>query len=148
LRDNIHCRWSVSLTYKILKIIRFRYSKNNGRSKFLMEREGIVAAWIKILRKVHNLRISGNQCPEIYLDETWVNKNNSKNTLGRTHQEREAWGFLQEREMAYCMSHRMSKKQALFLIATKLSRRCVHHNPGQCQVSLYHHRQSLYHTNS
>jgi hypothetical protein len=34
-----------------------------------------VAAQSKFCRTVHNLRISGNQRPEFYLDETWVNQN-------------------------------------------------------------------------
>jgi hypothetical protein len=54
-----------------------------------------VAACIKFLWAVHNLTISGNQRPELYLDDTWVNQNHPKNTSGRTHKESEASEFLQ-----------------------------------------------------
>jgi hypothetical protein len=64
--------------YKILKSVGFKYGKINYGRKFIMERGDIVAAPIKFLRTVHSLRISGDERPVFYLDETWVNQNRSK----------------------------------------------------------------------
>jgi hypothetical protein len=47
LRDKIKYICSVSLMFKTLKIVVFKYSKTNGGSTFLMGRGRIVAARIK-----------------------------------------------------------------------------------------------------
>ena len=78
MREKINYKGSVSSMYGILKNLGFRYRKCNDGRKFLMERGDIVAARIKFLRKMHNLRISQDDRPRIYLDETWVNQNHSK----------------------------------------------------------------------
>jgi hypothetical protein len=63
LRYKINYRGCMSTMYKVLKNIRFKYRKTNNGSKFCMERGDTVAARITFLRAVHNLRISGDQCP-------------------------------------------------------------------------------------
>jgi hypothetical protein len=70
LRDKINYRGSVSSIYKLLKSIGFKYRKTNDRRKFLVGRGDIVDAGIKFLRTVHNHRITGDERPVFYLDET------------------------------------------------------------------------------
>jgi hypothetical protein len=43
-----------------------------------MERGYIVAARIKFLRTVRNLRITGDERPLFYLEETWIDQTQSK----------------------------------------------------------------------
>jgi hypothetical protein len=78
MRDKINYRGSASSMYKILKSIVFKYRKTNDGRKFLMERGDIVAALIKFLRTVRNLRITGDERPLFYLEETWIDQNQSK----------------------------------------------------------------------
>lgn len=51
-----------------------------------MERSIIVAARVKFLRKMNELRTNGDTRPIVYLDETWVNQNH---TRGRIWQNQE-----------------------------------------------------------
>jgi hypothetical protein len=81
---------SVSSMYRILKSTGFKFRKTNYGSKFHTARGDIVSPLFKFLRAVHNFRISGDQNRESYSDETWGNRNHSKNTFGMTHEEREA----------------------------------------------------------
>jgi len=46
-----------------------------------MKRNDIVALRNTFLRKMCNLRSSGDTRPVIYLDETWVNQNHSRNHI-------------------------------------------------------------------
>lgn len=64
--------------WRILKNLGFKYKKSNDGRNFLMERNDIVAARIKFLRKMHNIRNESSPRPIIYLDETWINQNHSK----------------------------------------------------------------------
>lgn len=77
LREKISYNGSVSSTKRLLKQLGFRYRKTHDGRKFLMEREDIVAARLKFLRKIHNIRVTGDTRPILYLDETWVNQNHS-----------------------------------------------------------------------
>ena len=58
---------------KVMHKIGFRYGRVDGR-KFLLERDDIVTARTKFLRKMKQLR-NENVENIIYLDETWVNQN-------------------------------------------------------------------------
>lgn len=77
LRKKINYSGSVSSTKRLLNRLGFRYRKTIDGRKYLMERNDIVAARLKFLRKMHMIRSSGDTRPTFYLDETWVNKNHS-----------------------------------------------------------------------
>lgn len=81
MREKINYQGSIASMYCILRNLGFRYRKCNDGRKFLMERGDIVAARLKFLRKMNNLRISKDERPRIYLDETWVNQNHSRNYI-------------------------------------------------------------------
>lgn len=78
MREEINYKGSVRSMHRIIKSIGFKYEKSNDGRKFLMERGDIVAARIKFLRKLHQLKTSGDSRPRVYLDETWVNQNHTK----------------------------------------------------------------------
>jgi hypothetical protein len=65
------------MMHKILKRNGLKYRKTSDRCKFLVKKGDTVAAH-KFLQTVNNLRISGDECPILYLDETWVNQNCSR----------------------------------------------------------------------
>lgn len=81
MREKIEYKGSVSSMYVILKSLGFRYRRTNDGRKFLLERSDIVATRLKFLRKVHNIRSSGDSRPIFYLDETWVNQNHSRKDI-------------------------------------------------------------------
>lgn len=54
-----------------------------------MERNDIVALRNTFLRKMCNLRSSSDTRPVIYLDETWVNQNHSRNHICQNDMESE-----------------------------------------------------------
>jgi transposase len=64
--------------WKILKTLGFQFKKCNDGRKFLMERNDIVASRMIFLRKMHNMRKESYPRPVIYLDETWINQNHSR----------------------------------------------------------------------
>jgi hypothetical protein len=105
--------------YKILKSIGFKYRNTNDGRKFLMEGWDIVAARIKSLRTVHNLRITGDERPVFYLDETWVNQNHSKKVhlAGLVKKER-LESSSRKREQAYCVPRRISRNGLFTLRAS------------------------------
>lgn len=78
MRDKIKYKGSVTSMLRIMKNIGFKYRSSNDGRKFFMERGDIVSARSRFLRKMHNLRASGDQRPRVYLDETWVNQNHSR----------------------------------------------------------------------
>ena len=57
----------------------FTYKKTLDGRKFLMERSDIVLARTRFLRKMHELKAEADPRQRVYLDETWVNQNHSKN---------------------------------------------------------------------
>lgn len=65
----------------ILKNLGFKYKRCNDGRRFLMERSDIVAARITFLRKMHKIRNESPGRPIIYLDETWINQNHSRNYI-------------------------------------------------------------------
>lgn len=73
---------------RILKSLGFRYKKCNDGRKFLMEKSDIVAARIRFLTQMANLRQNNDVRPVVYLDETWINQNHTRgiwqNTEGTT----------------------------------------------------------------
>lgn len=56
-----------------------------------MERNDIVALRNTFLRKMCTLRSSGDTRPVIYLDETWVNQNHSRNHIWQNELDREGF---------------------------------------------------------
>jgi len=86
LREKINYRGSKSSVKIILKKLNFKYKQCNDGRKFLMEWSDIVAARVKFLRKMNELRTNGDTRPMVYLDETWVNQNH---TRGRIWQNQE-----------------------------------------------------------
>lgn len=61
--------------------MKFRYKKCNNGRKFLMERNDIVAMRVRFLRHMVNLRTNNDDRPVVYLDETWVNQNHTRNHI-------------------------------------------------------------------
>ena len=68
------CRSSL---YKVVKRIGFRYKKVESGRHMLMERGDVVGARNRYLRILSANGNSENPRPEVYLDETWVNQNES-----------------------------------------------------------------------
>lgn len=66
--------WSM---LKILKSMGFKHRKSNDGRRFLLERSDIVAARMRFLREMHEIRQAGSS-QIYYLDETWVNQNHSR----------------------------------------------------------------------
>ena len=69
---------------------------NDGRT-LLLETGNIVAAGTKLLRTMHNLRASGNNCPIFYLSETWINQNHSEKNIWQDSKEEVDSGSLLEK---------------------------------------------------
>lgn len=46
-----------------------------------MERLDIVAAYVKFLRKMKELRINNDTRPGVYLNETWINQNHTRGRI-------------------------------------------------------------------
>lgn len=67
--------------WRILKSLKFKYKKCNDGRRFLMERNDIVASRVRFLRQMVNLRKNNDSRPVIYLDETWVNQNHTRNYI-------------------------------------------------------------------
>jgi len=78
MREKINFEGSYKSVQRILRSINFKYKKCNNGRQFLMERNDIVALRNTFLRKMCNLRFSGDTRPVIYLDETWMNQNHSR----------------------------------------------------------------------
>jgi hypothetical protein len=116
LRDKINYRGSVSSVYKILKSIGFKYRKISDGRKFLVERGDIVAARIKFLWTVHNLRITGDERPEFYFDETWVEQNHSKKYIWQDSSRKE--GLRVPPGKGLLCATQDQQKRALFLTAS------------------------------
>lgn len=77
VKENIDFPGGRSTLWKIVKRIGFKFGKVQSGRQILMEREDIVTARCKYLRYIHKNRNSCNPRPEIYIDETWVNQNDS-----------------------------------------------------------------------
>ncbi|XP_025200882.1 uncharacterized protein LOC112598574 [Melanaphis sacchari] len=67
--------------WRILKQMKFRYKKCNDGRRFLMERNDIVAMRVRFLTRMVNLRTNNDDRPVVYLDETWVNQNHTRNHI-------------------------------------------------------------------
>jgi len=89
LREKTDYRGSKSSVKIILKKLNFKYKRCNDGRKFLMERSDIVAARVKFLRKMNELRINGDTRPIVYLDETWVNQNHTRGYIWQNHENTE-----------------------------------------------------------
>ncbi|KAK4288468.1 hypothetical protein Pmani_038503 [Petrolisthes manimaculis] len=61
--------------YRWMKKMGFRFKKTDRGRHLIMERQDIVLARCKYLRRIKENRESCNPRPEIYIDETWVNQN-------------------------------------------------------------------------
>ena len=69
-------KWAV---HKILKNLKFKFLKNNFGRTFLMQKPHVISSRFYFLRKMKELRNTGR--PIIYLDETWLNINYSRNKV-------------------------------------------------------------------
>lgn len=78
LQEKIDYRGSETSTRGLLKQVGFSYKKSRDGRRFLLEKSDIVAARIKFLRTMNQLRSSNDSRPIYYLDETWVNENHSR----------------------------------------------------------------------
>jgi len=56
-----------------------------------MERSDIVAARVKFLHRMNELRINGDTRPIVYLDETWVNQNHTRGYIWQNHENTEGF---------------------------------------------------------
>lgn len=91
MRKKINFEGSKSSVQRILRSLNFKYKKCCNGRKFLMERNDIVALRNTFLRKMCNLRSSGDTRPVIYLDETWVNQNHSRNHIWQNDMDSEGF---------------------------------------------------------
>ena len=89
LREKTDYRGSKSSVKIILKKLNFKYKRCNDGRKFLMERSDIVAARVKFLRKMNELRTNGDIRPIVYLDETWVNQNHTRGHIWQNQENTE-----------------------------------------------------------
>lgn len=79
LRDKIDYRDRKSAFKIILRNLRFKYKKCNDGRKFLIKRSDIIVATrVKCLRKMSELLKNDDTRLIVYLDETWVNLNNTR----------------------------------------------------------------------
>ena len=78
LRESGDFEGSKTLLGRVLKNLGFRYKNGNDGRKFFMECIDIAAARISFLRKMNRIRTCKDPRPVIYLDETWVNKNHTR----------------------------------------------------------------------
>ncbi|XP_050059675.1 uncharacterized protein LOC126550967 [Aphis gossypii] len=78
MREKTNYPGSKSSIKVLLKNLDFKYKRCNDGRKFLMERNDIVAARVKFLRKMHEFRRNNDSRPVVYLDETWVNQNHTR----------------------------------------------------------------------
>lgn len=78
LENRINYKGSVESTRKILKKVGFKFRKVSDGRVFLMERQDIVAARLRFLRTMHDIRSEKDGRPVYYLDETWVNENHTR----------------------------------------------------------------------
>lgn len=77
MKESIGFIGSETSMLRILRSLGFKYRKCNDGRKFLMERSDIAAARIVFLRKMHEIRESGN-IRIFYTDETWLNQNHTR----------------------------------------------------------------------
>lgn len=77
--------------WRILKSLKFRYKKCNDGRRFLMERNDIVAMRVRFLRQMVNLRKNNDVRPVVYLDETWVNQNHTRNYIWQNSEGKEGF---------------------------------------------------------
>lgn len=68
---------SQTMLHRLLKKIGFSFKESKCGKLLLMEKDYIVAARCKYLRVIREARNSSNPPYEVYLDETWVNQNES-----------------------------------------------------------------------
>jgi hypothetical protein len=66
---------SLSSMYHLLKITGLRHRNTNYGRTFLLEKADIIRTWVKFLGTIHRLKVSSDECPHCYLDETWENQN-------------------------------------------------------------------------
>lgn len=78
MREKINYQGSETSTRRLLKKIGFSYRQAKDGRQFLLERNDIVAARIKFLKTMNELRSSGDGRPIYYPDETWVNENHTR----------------------------------------------------------------------
>ena len=83
MRDKIKYKGSITSMRFKFQNLGFRFKRTNDGRKYLSERGDIVAARLKFLRTLHNLRTSGDSHPIFYLVETWVKQNHARKDMAR-----------------------------------------------------------------
>lgn len=78
LQEKIDYNGSVRSIRRLLHTLGFKYNRANDGRKFLLERRDIVVARAQFLRKMLTLKEEEIPNNRIYLDETWVNQNHTK----------------------------------------------------------------------
>lgn len=76
--------------WRILRSLDFKYKKCNYDRMFLVERNDTVATRVKFLQNTCNLSQSNDTRPVVYLDETWVNQNRSREHIWRNSRNTES----------------------------------------------------------
>lgn len=78
LKDKLGYFGSETSILRLLKNLGFRYRRSNDGRKFLLERQDIVLARSRFLRKMYALKQEESPRERIYLDETWVHQNHTQ----------------------------------------------------------------------
>ncbi|KAE9526959.1 hypothetical protein AGLY_013607 [Aphis glycines] len=78
MREKINYPGSRTSMQTLLKKLGFKFKRCNDGRKFLMERNDIVTARVQFLRKMNEFRRNNDSRPVVYLDETWVNQNQTR----------------------------------------------------------------------
>ena len=81
LREKLKCTGSIHYSGRIYKSFGFAYRKCNEGRTFLLERRDIPAARNVFLRKMYSRLQNQDPRPSVYVDETWVNQNHSKESI-------------------------------------------------------------------
>jgi len=89
LREKNNYDGSKSSVKIILKKLHFKFKRCNDGRKYLMERSDIVAARLKFLRKMNELRTNDYTRPVIYLDEIWVKQNHTRGLIWQNQENTE-----------------------------------------------------------
>jgi len=85
VQQKLDYKGSLASMKRLLKNLKFTYK----RCRFLMEQNDTVALRCKFLRTMCTLRKNNDSRTVIYIDETWVNQNHSKNYIWQNEEETE-----------------------------------------------------------
>lgn len=72
---------SVRSLRRTLQYVGFKYKRANDGWKYLLERHDVVLARTRFLRKMHDLKMGDFPKERVYLDETWINHNHTRESI-------------------------------------------------------------------